>query len=174
MQLHHVFVPVRFGEDGSRRNRHVFTVALNNTMMRNLLVRIKTIAVYQQALWFYSELVKSPVHCRKGSIQNIDLVDFMWVYSCYGPGQCCFLNYLPEFIANICIQLFAVIQQGNGLRLIKNDCRRKYRSGKTSSSCLITTRLNKVVAMVRKETQSASFSHRYECKEYVLFANEIH
>ena len=87
MELLHVFIPPGFGEDARGGDRGKNGIASHDTTVRSTPVADESISVDQQQLWPYFQLVERQVHGFKGCFQNIDTVDLVVVYACYGPGH---------------------------------------------------------------------------------------
>ena len=67
-----------------------------NTPGSSRLVGVEAIAVDNQGLGAYIELVYGPVHGQKAGMQDIDFIDFIGSHHANGPAQSLALDLLAQ------------------------------------------------------------------------------
>lgn len=74
MYAFHEFIAGRFCKDRSRGNTHVFSIAFNNTFVRDITKGLKTVTVNNNIRWQIPEFFKGSVHGFYGGVQDINPV----------------------------------------------------------------------------------------------------
>ena len=75
MQGIHIVVAIGLRQDGSRCNAEVLPVAFHHRGMRQVLILLEAVPIYQQMLGTEIQLVDGPMHRQERRIQDIDLVN---------------------------------------------------------------------------------------------------
>ena len=79
MQDPHMLVAIGFGQYGGRSYGCINAISPDNAGVRNFFYGLEAIPVHEQEFRILTELLHCPVHGKDGSIQNIDLVDFLHI-----------------------------------------------------------------------------------------------
>ena len=142
MQGIHIVIPISLRQDRGRCNGKVFTIPLHYGGMRQILVFLETITVYQQMFRTHLQLVDSPMHGQERSIQDIDLVNLLGSNDAHRPSHCLTFNDFPKLVTLTLCQLFGIIQQFIMEVRRENDRCCIDRTSQTSTSSLIASCFN--------------------------------
>ena len=111
MQSIHIIITVCLGQNGCRSNGQELPISFYHSSVRQILIFMKTVTVYQQMFRTDLQLVNSPMHRQKRSFQNIDFVNLFRSYDSYRPSNRFTLNNLTQLVPLALCQLLGVIQQ---------------------------------------------------------------
>ena len=142
MQTIHVIITVCLCQNGCCCNGKELAVSFYHSSVWQILIFMKTVAINQQMFRTDFQLIYSPMHGQKRSFQYIDLVNLFWSDDSYRPSKSLTFDNLTQLVSLTLCQLLGIIQQIILEIRWKNHRSRIYRSGQTSTSCLITSGLN--------------------------------
>ena len=141
MDLLHEVIPVGLGQDACSSYGKVFSVTLHDGGVRDVLVLMEAVAVYQQMLGPHFQSIHSTVHGQNGCGQDINFIYLRIGHDPDGPGKRLPFYNRAKRIALLLRKLFRVIEQ------FISEIRGQYhRSGKhgacqRASAGLVTARL---------------------------------
>ena len=110
MQGIHIVITIRLCQDRSRCNGKVFTVSFYHRSMRQVLVFLETVSIYQQMLRTYLQLVDRPMHGQERSIQYIDFINFLGSDDTHRPSYRLTIYHLTQQVTLPFRQLLGIIQ----------------------------------------------------------------
>lgn len=87
-QTIHIFITECLGKNACSSYRLILTVTFYYGSIRKIVIRIKTISIYNNSLWTNSKLVKSTMHSKKTGIQDIYLIYLFGSNNTYSPSHC--------------------------------------------------------------------------------------
>ena len=73
--------------------------------------RLESIPIHDDSLWTHLQLIQGTMHREDGSIEDIDLVDFLWSDDTHSPGNGIALDDLTQLISPLLGKLLRVVQQ---------------------------------------------------------------
>jgi len=86
-QLRHIVVAVGFGQNRCGGDGSVFGIALDDTDVGYVFIRVKFVAVHGDKFGYGLELVQGAVHGGNRGVEYIDLVDFFGKDMNHGKGE---------------------------------------------------------------------------------------
>jgi len=99
VQLDHMLIAVGFCQDGCRSNGSVESIALHNAGVAYLAIGLETIAINDQVPGVDLQAGQCPVHGQKGSIQNIEDIDLLFIHHPNAKIKGLPLHQLPESLS---------------------------------------------------------------------------
>lgn len=111
MYFLHVIIPVGLGQYAGRSYGSIDPVALDDAFMGNSFIRGEPVAVDQQKLGLWIELLYRQVHAFKRSLQDVDLVNLAVAQISNCIGKCVFLNERTQLVTLLFCQLFGIINK---------------------------------------------------------------
>ena len=97
------------------------------------------IAVDDELLWPDFQLVDSSVHSQDAGLEDVDLIDFLCGDDAHSPIHCVMLNFFPELIAHLLVELLGIIEPFILVVGRKDDRSGIHASCQASSSCLVAS-----------------------------------
>ena len=110
MQPHHAVVAVGLGEDGGGGDSEIFSVTFDDTGMWQVVVFVEAIAVDDEFLRPYAELVDGSVHGGDAGTENVHLVNLLVRDNAHSPSHSIALNLGTQLVALLCRQLLRVVE----------------------------------------------------------------
>ena len=110
VQVAHVLVAVRFGQDRCSGNRQVFAVAFDYGLVRNVAVGFEAVAVDNEMLGAHRQRIDGAMHCQNAGVQDVNLVDFVRRHLRHRPSHRLALDDGAEHFALPLGELFTVVK----------------------------------------------------------------
>ena len=107
----HVVIKIGLGENRGSSGSQLFTIALNDGGMRDILVFLEAVAIDNNRLWAHLQLVEGPMHRKNRGIEDVDLVDLLRRDDANSPNHRIALDDLAQLIALLLGELFGVVQE---------------------------------------------------------------
>ena len=105
----HIFVAMRFGKNRRCGNAHHRGIALHDSAVGNIAVRLKPIAIHQNEFRLLLQLLQRAVHGKDGCIEDIDAVNLFGPHMRHRPRPSLLLDDGTQHIALAFRQLFAIV-----------------------------------------------------------------
>lgn len=170
VQLQHVSVAGGLGEYGSSCDGGIFAVAFDDAVMGQGGVRTEAIAIDEEQLGAWRELVDGAVHSQKGGLQDVDAVDFGRIYLRDSPADSVGFYELASCKSLLLSELFGIIEQGYVQVFGPDDSGSKDRAGEAASAGFVAAGLLPVgVKKVEKR-----FLHKVRMRVAANFLSKIH
>ena len=170
--FHHVIIAIGLGQDGGSGNTLVFSVALDDASVGQLLagigqfrtndIGIEVVPIDNQGLGAHFQLVKCTVHGQETSVENVDFVNLLGRSNAHGPRQGIMFNLFAQGVTLLGRKLFAVVQGQIVVVGRQNDRRSIDTSGQTTAAGFVATGLNKAVIIMWKKHISCFLSCKHE------------
>jgi len=110
------------------------------------------------------------VHSQKGGLQDVDTIDFGWIYLCDGPADGVGFYVCAGSKSLLLSELFGIVEQGYVQVFGPNDGSSKDRAGEAASAGLVAAGLLPVgVKKVEKR-----FLHKVRMRVAANFLSKIH
>ena len=148
VELPHVRIAVGFGEDAGGCNAAELTIAFDDAVVWNVLVGVKAVAVYQQRLGAYGQLIDGAVHGQERGVEDVDFIDFLLIYRCHGPGKRAGFDVGAQFFALRLVELLGIVEEWMIKARGQNDGRCEHGASKAATAGFIATGFDEAFGMV--------------------------
>ena len=156
----HIIITIGLGKDTGRCNREIFAIAFDDGGVREFLVRLKAIAIYDDGFWSYLQLIQGSMHGKDGGIKDIDFIYLFWRDDTYCPCNSITLDNLTQLFTPFVRQLLGIIQFFVLIILRKDDSSGIDTASQTTSTSLIATSLNLSFVIMTRQ-------HNYELSKHL-------
>lgn len=151
VQCEHVLIAMGFGEDAGGCDGFVLAIAFDDAMVRQLLVFVESVAVYQQLLRANFQAIDGAVHGQKRGVEDVDFVYLLMRGGANAPCKGFGLYDLPELVAMTLAKLFGIVEQRVTKTRGQNNCGSIHRACEASTAGFITASFNGVFGVVAFE-----------------------
>ena len=170
----HVVVAKGLCQDAGSSDGKIFAVTLHYGGVGQATVGFEPVSVHYYGLRSHCELVKSTVHGKERSIQNVYAVDFLWRHHTHSPCHSIANHNFAQGIALLFGQFLRVIEQGILIVLGQNDSSGIYTASEASTSCLVTARFYHAFMIIAFQHTSKHFHYSlYAIHEDVHFLHGV-
>ena len=138
----HVLIAEGLGQDTGRGDGLILSVTFHDSGIRQVSIRQETVAVHDNGLGAYLQLVQRTMHGQDAGPQDIDMVYLFWGYHTYRPslGITHYLVTQPFPLGGG--KLLAVVKRGVVIAVWQNNGGGIDTAGQAATASLITARLN--------------------------------
>lgn len=141
----HIFVAESFSKDRGGGDICIFSVALDDTLVRDRECCTESIAVDSQELGLQAEVLNGLRHALEGGVEDIYFVYARGTDWSDCPAEGLAADNLAEEVSVFLTHLLRVVKQGVVEIGRQDNCGGKNRSGKASTPRLVAARLKQLV-----------------------------